>query len=40
MNGAMKMLNPQTLPNGGEQHEAFTAQRKRRVQYDYRHTDG
>lgn len=37
------MLNPQTLPPGGEQYETFIpAIRKagKRVQYDYRHADG
>lgn len=36
------MLNPKTLANGQEQHEAFKsrATKKKAVQYDYRHTDG
>lgn len=37
------MLNPQTLPNGGEQYETYTPairKARKRVQYDYRHTDG
>jgi hypothetical protein len=37
------MLNPQTLPPGGEQHETFKPAIRgggKRVQYDYRHTDG
>ncbi|MDR1066726.1 MAG: DUF3873 domain-containing protein [Clostridiales bacterium] len=37
------MLNPKSLPNGGEQYETYTpAIRKagKRVQYDYRDHDG
>jgi hypothetical protein len=36
------MLNPKNLANGQEQHETFKSRvnRKKAVQYDYRHTDG
>ncbi len=38
------MLNPANLLNGNEQHESFTTKigrnKIKRVQYDYRHTNG
>jgi hypothetical protein len=36
------LLNPRNLTNGQEQHEYFRDRiaKKRRCQYDYRHTDG
>lgn len=36
------MLNPKNLQPGNEQHEKYTCRvtKKRRVQYDYRDTDG
>jgi len=37
--GGVKMLNPENLAKGQEQHETFET-RKKAVQYDYRHTDG
>jgi hypothetical protein len=38
------MLDPRTLGNGCEQYEEFTIRSRRKtkkkIQYDYRHTDG